>query len=646
MSLLPSAKSNTSFGTVTPNRPRAQRTRWVATTAAWTCRQGSPENQSSCLLVRRGVSIPHRLAAGPSARPVRRHPRLRCRPRRPGGPGAALALVHRGDAGDRDRRALPRRGRPAAAAAPAAARPTGRRSASRPAAVPHREVARRDLVRGRPSATGNDTGVPGRTRGLYAATTVAPPERVESRNTLPPRSALMYAVVASARVDPLGPGGDRPGRRGHVFDRRRGSSGTNTCTPLAPLVFTAPASPASVSACRTSSAACTAMPERSPPSGGSRSITRCVTRSGRDRRGPASGGTRPPAGWRTTAASGGRCTARTTPPASRPPPRRRPSRTQSGVYFGTFFCMNGCWPRPDPDHRQRPVAQPGDDPVVRQRPGSRPGPAWSRPRRRTAAGPGWSAPPRHGSRPLSLATRSLSHQTFGVARPLASYGDRSAGKARSRPRPRRPRPAPAYRSPLGVPRAELLTRRWPSGSAAARSPSAVQCSRSAPSRTGRRSYYRPDAPVPPGVPFALIVRYDAEAGAGPRAARRRGGAPAPVRGEPGRQALAVHGVRQQAHREPRPPRRDAGTRAARSSYRRARPGGGHRLSNSRQAQVRAPALHRLRPAARRARRASTRERAVVEVHPGEREQVGRALHDAADGASPRPAPTCRPRGRR
>jgi len=46
--------------------------------------------------------------------------------------------------------------------------------------------------------TGNDTGTPGRTRGLYAAATVAPKARVESRNTLPARSSLIKAVVARA----------------------------------------------------------------------------------------------------------------------------------------------------------------------------------------------------------------------------------------------------------------------------------------------------------------------------------------------------------------------------------------------------------------------------------------------------------------
>ena len=59
-------------------------------------------------------------------------------------------------------------------------------------------------------------------------------------------------------------------------------SGTNTCTPLAPLVLTPPDSPASSSACRTSSAAATAIrnPSRgSTSSGGSRSRIRWVCRS-------------------------------------------------------------------------------------------------------------------------------------------------------------------------------------------------------------------------------------------------------------------------------------------------------------------------------------------------------------------------------
>ena len=57
------------------------------------------------------------------------------------------------------------------------------------------------------------------------------------------------------------------------------------------------------------------------------------------------GDTRSRAGWRTTAASGGRCTARTTRPVSTPRPTSWTVRTQSGVYFGTFFCMKASWPR-------------------------------------------------------------------------------------------------------------------------------------------------------------------------------------------------------------------------------------------------------------------------------------------------------------
>ena len=109
------------------------------------------------------------------------------------------------------------------------------------------------------------------------------------------------------------------------------------------------------------------------------------------RRGPASGGTRPPAGWRTTAGCAGRCTARTRPRACEASAHTGTVGTQSGVYFGTFFCMNGAWPRPHPDHRQRPVAQRRAGSGRAPRPGSRPGRAWWPRRRRTAAGRGWSA---------------------------------------------------------------------------------------------------------------------------------------------------------------------------------------------------------------------------------------------------------------
>ena len=68
-------------------------------------------------------------------------------------------------------------------------------------------------------ATGNETGTPGRTRGLYAAITVAPPTRVESTKTLPPRSALTNAVVAISGIELLGPCRDGAGRGGRVLER-------------------------------------------------------------------------------------------------------------------------------------------------------------------------------------------------------------------------------------------------------------------------------------------------------------------------------------------------------------------------------------------------------------------------------------------
>lgn len=145
------------------------------------------------------------------------------------------------------------------------------RPASRRAAVATVKSAGRTPARSA-HGTGNDTGVPGRIRGLYAATTVAPPALVGSINTLPPRSSRMNAVVARsgsrspalaaiARVAAAASGPLWPG-----------VSGTNTCTPLAPLVFTAPASPAESSADRTSMATATALP-KSSADGGSMSRT-------------------------------------------------------------------------------------------------------------------------------------------------------------------------------------------------------------------------------------------------------------------------------------------------------------------------------------------------------------------------------------
>jgi hypothetical protein len=124
----------------------------------------------------------------------------------------------------------------------------------------------------RPSQrNGNETGTPGRTRGLYAAATVAPYALVESRKTLPSRSSLMNAVVTSA--------GSRRSARAETArvtaaaSSLLASTGTYTCSPLDPLVLTAPERPTSVSAWRTSRAAATACPN-GPPGGGSMSSTR------------------------------------------------------------------------------------------------------------------------------------------------------------------------------------------------------------------------------------------------------------------------------------------------------------------------------------------------------------------------------------
>ena len=60
----------------------------------------------------------------------------------------------------------------------------------------------------------------------------------------------MNAVVATSGSSAVGARRDRPGGGGGVLERhvaRR--AGTKTCTPLAPLVFTAPARPTSASAC-------------------------------------------------------------------------------------------------------------------------------------------------------------------------------------------------------------------------------------------------------------------------------------------------------------------------------------------------------------------------------------------------------------
>jgi len=88
---------------------------------------------------------------------------------------------------------------------------------------------------------GNDTGVPGRRRGLYAATTVAPPARVESTNTFPARSSTMKAVVASAGSSASALAASARVAAPTSSTGAWSSIGTKTWRPFAPLVLTAPA---------------------------------------------------------------------------------------------------------------------------------------------------------------------------------------------------------------------------------------------------------------------------------------------------------------------------------------------------------------------------------------------------------------------
>ena len=121
------------------------------------------------------------------------------------------------------------------------------------------------------------------------------------------------------------------------------STGTNTCTPFAPLVFTAPSNPTSVRACRTRCAVRTTM-AKSSASGGSRSSTRWVTRSGR------AASTR--VGWYSTARwLANQTSVRRSLHSAYETFRFDVSAqnstvcTHDGVYFGTFFCMNASPPR-------------------------------------------------------------------------------------------------------------------------------------------------------------------------------------------------------------------------------------------------------------------------------------------------------------
>ena len=99
---------------------------------------------------------------------------------------------------------------------------------------------------------------------------------------------------------------------------------------------------------------------KSSPSGGSRSSTSGSARSRSFGQAPASGGIRS-ARWFANHSSVRRSSHRrvATPRASTPRPTCGTVCTQSGVYLGTFFCMNGALPAHAPGSPKRPAREPG-----------------------------------------------------------------------------------------------------------------------------------------------------------------------------------------------------------------------------------------------------------------------------------------------
>ena len=221
-------------------------------------------------------------------------------------------------------------------------------------------VTRRD----RPSRPGTTPARPVGHRGLYAATTVAPPDtrRVDEHlaaAVLLDERRRRDLGIERARPAPRWRGSRRPTSSSGA----RSSIGTNTCTPLAPLVLTAPSRPTSASACRTSCA--TRDRHRERVALGRVEVEHEMGRVIRACRvARASGGTRSPAGSRTTAACAGRCTARTTPRASTSPPTRCTVRHPLGRVLRDVLLHERFLAAVDADHRQRPVLEHGDDAVA------------------------------------------------------------------------------------------------------------------------------------------------------------------------------------------------------------------------------------------------------------------------------------------
>ena len=158
------------------------------------------------------------------------------------GAGAALAFVHCLHATGLDLVAfLDELGR-AAAAEPASTRTTGRGRRGCSTALCNVKSAGTTSSR-LSQGKGNETGTPGRTRGLYAAMTVAPPTRVASTKTFPPRSSFMKAVVAIAGSNFSARAAIARVAAAASSIETLSSMGTKMCRPLAPLVLIAPSKP-------------------------------------------------------------------------------------------------------------------------------------------------------------------------------------------------------------------------------------------------------------------------------------------------------------------------------------------------------------------------------------------------------------------
>ena len=174
---------------------------------------------------------------------------------------------------------------------------------------------------------------------------MAPPALVGSTNTLPPRSSLMNAVVATS-------GSSRSARAATArvaaaasSSGTRPSTGTNDVQALRPARLHRAREPDIGQRLADETGRGHAGVERRARAAGRGPARDGSTRSVLVDRAPASGGTRRRAGWRTTAACAGRRRARTPRRAWRSRAQDARSRPSRACTSGTFFCMNGCWPR-------------------------------------------------------------------------------------------------------------------------------------------------------------------------------------------------------------------------------------------------------------------------------------------------------------